>query len=36
MAVMTCVTTGCQNPVHKDGNRFCADHSVEFLTRQVN
>lgn len=36
MSSMTCVSTGCQNPVHKDGDRFCADHAVEFLTRQVN
>lgn len=36
MANMTCVTAGCRHPVHKDGNRFCADHAIEFLTRQVN
>lgn len=32
---MTCITTGCRNPVHKSGNRFCADHAIDFLTRQV-
>lgn len=36
MTSMTCITTGCRNPIHKSGNRFCADHAIEFLTRQVN
>lgn len=35
MAEMTCITTGCRNPVHKIGNRFCADHAIAFLTRQL-
>ena len=36
MNSMTCVTTGCRNPVHKEGNRFCSDHAIEFLTQALD
>ena len=35
MAEMFCVSVGCTKPCHGSGNRFCADHAIEFLQRQL-
>ena len=32
---MSCITTGCKKPAHKAENRYCADHAIEFLQRQL-
>lgn len=35
MSSMTCIMHRCDNPCHATGNRFCADHMIEYLQKQV-